>query len=200
MRRLWLFLPLAALALILIIGGYGFQLEDPHRLPSALINKPFPEFSASALEAAEGLMVSREDLLDGPTLVNIWATWCPTCRAEHDLLTAIRKVSPVRIVGVNYKDDPQAAIAWLQQHGNPYDLVITDADGRLGVELGVYGAPETFLLDSAGIVRFKQVGAIDAQAWSQDLAPRLRALGVAAAPLDAHSDASDASVPPRQPG
>lgn len=181
MNRLSLFVPLAVFALILAIGYFGFQLEDPHRLPSALIGKPFPDFAAERLDGEGGGLVRRADLLGSPVLVNVWATWCPTCKAEHDELLRIRaafaahvrNAAPVRIVGINYKDDPAMARRWLAEYGDPYDFNLIDADGALGVELGVYGAPETFLLNAKGDVVFKQVGAIDRLVWQQEFAPRL---------------------------
>ncbi len=173
--RTALFVPLGLFLAIAAIGYYGFQLEDPHRLPSALLGKPFPDFQAGLLEpAAPGqppTTISRDDLLGSALLVNVWATWCPTCRAEHDELTRIRRESGVRIVGVNYKDNAVEARRWLREFGNPYDFNILDADGSLGVELGVYGAPETFLLDAAGIIVYKRVGEITRQVWQEDLAP-----------------------------
>ena len=173
MNRVGLYAPLALFALILAIGYFGFQLEDPHRLPSALIGKPFPDFAAERLDGGEGEVVRRADLLGSPVLVNVWATWCPTCKAEHDELLRIRSQAPVRIIGVNYKDDPAKARRWLAEYGNPYEFNLLDRDGALGVELGVYGAPETFLLNADGNVVFKQVGAIDRSVWQQEFAPRL---------------------------
>ncbi|MXY05196.1 MAG: DsbE family thiol:disulfide interchange protein [Gammaproteobacteria bacterium] len=194
MNRVGLFAPLAVFALILAIGYFGFQLEDPHRLPSALIGKPFPDFAAERLDGEGGDLVRRADLLGSPVLVNVWATWCPTCKAEHDELLRIRAETaaagaPVRIIGVNYKDDPAKARRWLAEYGDPYDFNLIDADGALGVELGVYGAPETFLLNAKGDVVFKQVGAIDGQLWQQEIAPRLSTMGVPVAYGEARSDA-----------
>ena len=174
--------PLAIFAAVLAIGYIGFQLEDPHRLPSALIGKPFPDFTAARLDGEGTELVHRTDLLGSPALVNVWATWCPTCKAEHDELLRIRAAAPrLRIIGVNYKDDPAKARVWLRDYGDPYEFNLLDLDGALGVELGVYGAPETFLLNSAGEVVFKQVGAITGAIWKQELAPRLAAMGIDAA-------------------
>ena len=177
LSRAGLFAPLGIFLLILLTGYYGFQLDDPHRLPSALLGKPFPEFQAGLLEPSEGappdLQVGRDELLGEALLVNVWATWCPTCRAEHDELTRIGAETGLRIVGVNYKDDPDEARRWLREFGNPYDFNMLDRDGSLGVELGVYGAPETFLLDAAGTIVYKRVGAITRQVWLDELAPRI---------------------------
>ena len=190
-----LFAPLAIFGVVLLLGYIGFQLEDPHRLPSALIGKPFPDFRAQRLAGGDGTPVSREVLLGSPTLVNIWATWCPTCKAEHEELLRIRARAPVRIIGVNYKDDPAKARRWLRDYGDPYEFNLVDLDGALGVELGVYGAPETFLLNAAGEVVFKQVGAVTEAVWRRELAPRLAALGVAVrtAPRDGQPETSTAT-------
>lgn len=172
MSRASLFIPAGVFLLIVGVGYVGFSLNDPHELPSALLGKPFPEFEAPLLHEPERT-VERADLLGEPVLVNVWATWCPTCAAEHDELIRIRESTGLRIVGVNYKDDPAKAVRWLEAYGNPYDLVIQDPDGSLGVELGVYGAPESFLLDSGGTIVYKRVGDINPRIWRDELRPRL---------------------------
>ena len=175
MSRASLFVPLGLFLLIVGVGFVGFSLNDPHKLPSALIGKPFPEFSAPRLGASDQLL-GRADLLGEPVLVNIWATWCPTCMAEHGELLRIGAETGIRIVGVNYKDDPVKALDWLVRFGDPYDFVIEDRDGSLGVELGVYGAPETFLLDADGTVVHKHVGDINPRVWRDAFAPRVAEL------------------------
>jgi cytochrome c biogenesis protein CcmG/thiol:disulfide interchange protein DsbE len=177
MTRAQLFLPLILFLLIGGVGYVGFSLDDRHQLPSALLNKPFPEFDAVSLLNTER-RVSKDDLLGQPTLVNVWATWCPTCKSEHNELLRIAAATNVRLVGVNYKDDSDQARNWLAQFGNPYELVIVDATGALGVELGVYGAPETFLLDRSGQVVYKRVGDVNPRIWRDELQPRFAALGV----------------------
>ena len=177
MSRASVFVPLGIFALIVVLGYLGFRLEDPHRLPSALLEKPFPEFSATVL-GDPGRTVSRADLVGAPVLVTVWATWCPTCRAEHEELMRIDALTDLRLVGVNYKDDTGKALRWLAEFGNPYEVVLEDADGRLGVELGVYGAPESFLLDSAGRIVYKRVGEINHRVWRSEIAPILAQLEV----------------------
>jgi cytochrome c biogenesis protein CcmG/thiol:disulfide interchange protein DsbE len=176
-NRASLFVPLGIFALIVLLGYLGFRLEDPHRLPSALLDKPFPEFNATVLGAPER-QVTREDLLGAPVLVNVWATWCPTCKAEHDELMRIDELTDLRIVGVNYKDDAAKAMRWLAVYGDPYEFVLEDADGLLGVELGVYGAPESFLLDATGRIVYKRVGEINPRVWRDEIAPLLDVLEV----------------------
>ena len=177
MNRASLFVPLLIFTIILVAGYVGFTLEDRHQLPSALLKKPFPDFSAQNLHDP-GATIQRQDLIGRPTLVNVWATWCPTCKAEHEQLMQIAATTDVQMVGINYKDIPAKARRWLASYGDPYDLSILDEDGRLCVELGVYGAPETFLLDAAGTIIYKRVGEVNPRIWRQELAPRLAAMGI----------------------
>jgi len=170
MSRASLFVPVGVFLVVIGVGYVGFSLNDPHELPSALLGKPFPEFQAPLL-AEPDRTVARDDLLGQPVLVNVWATWCPTCKAEHDELLRIRRNTGLRIVGVNYKDDAAKARRWLQAYGNPYDMVIQDPDGSLGVELGVYGAPESFLLNADGVILYKRVGDINPRIWRDELGP-----------------------------
>ncbi len=174
MRRLRLFVPLLVFVIIVGVGYAGFKLNDPRELPSALLDRPFPEFSASLLGGAG--TVSRDALLGSPVLVNVWATWCPTCRAEHDELMRIRAETGLRLVGVNYKDDPVKALRWLADFGDPYEFTLQDADGSLGVELGVYGAPESFLLDARGVIVYKRVGEVNERVWKEEILPALERL------------------------
>ena len=167
-------LPLAVFAALAAILFAGFSLRDPHLLPSALLGKPFPDFDLPLL--ADARRVGRDDLVGAPRLVNVWATWCPTCLAEHGELLRIRMETGLSIVGINYKDDSAEAIAWLNRYGDPYDFNIVDSNGDLGVELGVYGAPETFLVDADGVVRHKHVGAVTATVWRDRFAPALHNL------------------------
>jgi cytochrome c biogenesis protein CcmG/thiol:disulfide interchange protein DsbE len=177
MSRASLFVPLGVFVVILTLGYVGFDLGARSELPSALMNRPFPEFNARLLGRQEQ-SISRDDLLGRPTLVNVWATWCPTCLSEHEQLMRIAATTDVQIVGVNYKDRPDQALQWLAQFGNPYRWVLDDRDGLLGIEMGVYGAPETFLLDAQGQVVYKRVGDINPRIWRSELAPRLLELGV----------------------
>ncbi len=176
MRHLIYILPLAIfLGLgVLLFSGLG---KDPSHLPSALIDKPFPAFSLPDLHE-EGRMLDASIVQGQPTLVNVWATWCAACRVEHPELMRIAQEEGVPIVGINYKDDSEEARAWLQRYKNPYRHVIVDRHGRLGLDLGVYGAPETYVVDAQGIVRFRHVGVVDQKVWQEKLAPLL---GVGAA-------------------
>ena len=171
MMRARLFVPLVVFAVLLGFLYKGFSLEDPHVLPSPMIGKPFPSFSLSALDGGAPL---TEALLRGRvTLVNVWATWCPTCKAEHAELMRIREGGDVAILGVVYKDDAEAARGWLARYGNPYVANAMDSDGRLAIDLGVYGAPESFLVDASGIVVYKRVGDVNRRIWDEEIAPLL---------------------------
>jgi cytochrome c biogenesis protein CcmG/thiol:disulfide interchange protein DsbE len=168
MKRLMLLLPLALFLSIVVLLYRGLFL-DPARLPSALIGKPFPSFALPSLDETPRVL-TRDDLKGQPALVNVWATWCSSCRQEHPVLTKLANQGVV-IYGVNYKDDREAAQHWLRTLHNPYRLNIEDAAGTLGLDLGVYGAPETFFIDAQGVIRDKYVGVIDQRIWEEELAP-----------------------------
>ena len=173
MSRARLFAPLVAFATLAVVLYLGFSLRDPHLLPSALLDQPFPSFDLPVLGVANR-RATQADLTGEVRLVNVWATWCPTCLAEHDELKRIRETG-LSVVGINYKDDSADAVAWLARHGDPYAFSMVDADGDLGVDLGVYGAPETFLLDADGVIRYKHVGAVDERIWRDEIAPAVEA-------------------------
>lgn len=167
MKRLLLLLPLAIFLGMAVILYRGLFI-DPSELPSALIGKPLPAFSLPAVQSGQTL--TEADLKGKPALVNVWATWCVACRVEHPMLNKLLKQG-VTIYGINYKDDNAAAQKWLVEFHDPYQLNINDARGTLGLDLGVYGAPETFLIDKHGIIRHKFVGVIDERVWREQLAP-----------------------------
>jgi cytochrome c biogenesis protein CcmG/thiol:disulfide interchange protein DsbE len=172
MRRWMLLAPLVlflAMAALLYRGLY----LDPSELPSALIGKPFPAFSLPAVQ--DGKPLTRNDLLGKPALVNVWGTWCVACRVEHPVLTKLAEQGVV-IYGVNYKDVNADAVKWLSEFHDPYQLNINDEAGSLGLNLGVYGAPETFLIDARGVIRYKHVGVIDQTVWREKLAAQYQAL------------------------
>ena len=173
MSRVRLFTPLAGFAALAVVLYLGFSLRDPHLLPSALLDQPFPAFELPVLGRTD--RATQAALRGEVRLVNVWATWCPTCLAEHDQLKRIRQTG-LSVVGINYKDDSADAIAWLVRHGDPYAFSVVDADGDLGVDLGVYGAPETFLLDADGVIRYKHVGAVDEAIWRDEIAPTIEAI------------------------
>lgn len=168
--RLKLFLPLIFCALIAIpfVVVLRDKNYDPQALPSALLDKPVPAFSLKRLGSDEFL--TEAHLKGEPALLNVWATWCPSCRAEHPFLVKLAQQG-VAIYGLDYKDDSVAAQKWLDELGNPYRFNIVDSEGTLGLDLGVYGAPETYLVDAQGIVRAKHVGVVDERVWTETLQP-----------------------------
>lgn len=174
LRPLWVVWPLVAfMALaVLLYTGLG---RNPHILPSALAGKPVPAFSLPSLTGDQ--TVTERALTGKWRLLNVWATWCPTCQIEHPFLMALASRG-VPIVGVDYKDDPNRARAYLADNGNPYTRVLVDRDGGFGLDLGVYGAPETFLINPRGQVVLRQVGNLDQQAWTQRFQPILKKAGV----------------------
>lgn len=160
-------------AVLAVLFWRGLSL-DPNAMPSALLNKPIPEFSLPSLENPEKLL-SREIFIDKVSLLNVWATWCPTCYAEHAYLVTLAEQG-VPIFGVNYKDDVPAAQQWLQELHNPYIINILDEDGRFGLDLGVFGAPETYVIDKQGIIRYKHIGVVDEKVWTEKLEPLMKSL------------------------
>jgi cytochrome c biogenesis protein CcmG/thiol:disulfide interchange protein DsbE len=181
-----LFVPLGTFVVLAVLLYAGFFLNDPHDLPSALLGKPFPAFDLPALDETPETpqRYTAESLAGRVVLVNVWATWCPTCRAEHDELLRIARESDLPIIGINYKDDPVKARMWLARYGNPYQFNIVDQDGQLGVDLGVYGAPESFLVDADGTIVYKRVGEVNRRIWERELQPRIAALVDAGGPRD----------------
>jgi cytochrome c biogenesis protein CcmG/thiol:disulfide interchange protein DsbE len=181
MNRVWRILPVAlfsALAALFLIGLYG---RPPSTIPSALIGKPAPAFALPAiaeLQASDGKPVPGLALADlkgrGVTVVNVFASWCVPCRDEHPQLLALSR-SGVRLVGRNYKDDPENARRFLGSLGNPYSAVGSDASGRTAVEWGVYGVPESFVVDGEGIIRFKQIGPISPEQLASVVLPQIEA-------------------------
>jgi cytochrome c biogenesis protein CcmG/thiol:disulfide interchange protein DsbE len=149
--------------------------EDPSQLPSPLLNKPFPTFAAYTLLDSHKLIDQRQ-FLGHITLLNIWASWCISCHVEHDTLMTISRSGIVDLAGLNYKDQRDAAIQWLKKAGNPYSQIIYDPEGKIALNLGVYGTPETFLIDPKGIIRYKYVGPITSEVWLQDVMPQIQQL------------------------
>lgn len=168
--RLKLFLPLIFVALVaipfvVVLRDKGY---DPQALPSALIDKPMPEFSLPKLGSDE--MLTPANLKGEPALLNVWATWCPSCRVEFPYLVKLAQQG-VAIYGLDYKDDPTEALKWIEELGDPFRFNIVDKEGTLGLDLGVYGAPETYLIDANGTIRAKHVGVVDERVWQEKLLP-----------------------------
>lgn len=173
MARLKLFVPLAIFLGLAALLWKGLSL-DPTAMPSALKDKAFPSFDLPILKD-EQIRKTQSDLKGQVTLVNVWATWCVVCRVEHPYLLQLAEQG-VRIVGVNYKDQPAAARQWLADLKDPYAFSVMDRDGRLGLDLGVFGAPESYLVDAQGVIRHKHVGVVDDKVWQKDFMPIIRAI------------------------
>jgi cytochrome c biogenesis protein CcmG, thiol:disulfide interchange protein DsbE len=171
-RRLLPLLAFAALAVLLFAGVRMNAGRDNSAIPSPLLGKPTPAFSLPVL-GEPARRIGNADLLGRPYLLNVWGSWCPTCRYEHAHIAALARSGKVRVVGYNYKDAPDDAQAWLRQFGNPYELVVADEDGRAALDWGIYGAPETFLVDARGIVRWKYVGPLTPEVVRDDIIPTL---------------------------
>lgn len=165
--RLKLFLPLILFTMLAITLFRGLGL-DPSAMPSALIDRPLPAFSLPGL-GRDGLL-SRIDVIGQAALLNVWATWCVSCRVEHPYLKQLAEQG-IPIFGVNYKDNDAEARRWLEELGDPYILNIADREGTLGLDMGVYGAPETYLLDASGVVRYRHAGVVDEKVWQTVLEP-----------------------------
>lgn len=174
MRKLLYVLPVAVFLGLVAFFWRGLSL-DPSKVPSPLVGKPVPVFALPPLsDAKPGL--ATEDLKGRVTLVNFFASWCVPCRAEHPLLMDLAKRSDLEIVAINYKDKPEDALRWLAALGDPYKRIGVDADGRASIDWGVYGVPESYLVDRAGVIRFKQVGPFTQKDIARSLLPLLSEL------------------------
>ncbi|NCW73103.1 MAG: DsbE family thiol:disulfide interchange protein [Gammaproteobacteria bacterium] len=171
MNRLMVWLPLGVFAILVGFFFKGLTL-DPTEQPSALIGQPVPAFELPDLNT--GQLLSRDMLPKEPFLLNVWASWCITCQVEHPYLTKLSEQMPV--VGLNYKDTETAAKNWLQKLGDPYALQIFDPTGRLGLDLGVAGAPETFLVDANGVIQLRIQGEVNDRVFAQKIQPMLETI------------------------
>lgn len=168
MKRLQLFIPLIVFVFLSALLYWGMS-RNPDELPSVLIGKPLPEFALSSLHNPAERVTKTQVVTGKPFILNVWASWCPTCKDEHPFLNKLSSKG-VKIVGINYKDDPDAATAILAQLSDPYSVNLLDPDGKFGIDLGVYGAPESFIVDANGVIVDKVVGAINEQIWQQQVA------------------------------
>jgi len=166
--------PLFIFLLLAGFLGYGLKL-NPRELPSVLIDKPAPQFRLAQLSAPDAV-IANADMRGQVWLLNVWASWCVACRQEHPVLNAFSRQKVVPLIGLNYKDGTDDAKAWLREHGNPYDTSLVDADGRVGIDFGVYGVPETFLIDQAGVIRYKHIGPVTPEAVRDVLLPKIAEL------------------------
>lgn len=171
MRYILPFVVFLALAVFLYIG-LGL---NPHEVPSPLINKPAPAFVLPQLhEPAK--QFSTQDMQGKVWLLNVWASWCVTCKEEHPILMGLARQNIVPIMGLDYKDERAAGEAWLRNGGDPYTLSMSDTEGRIGIDYGVYGVPETYLIDKQGVIRYKQIGAVTPKALKENILPLIAEL------------------------
>ena len=168
-------IPLIIFAILLGFLAVGLGLK-PREVPSPLINKPAPAFSLPLLDAPQQ-MLSANDLRGKVWILNVWASWCVACRIEHPLLVDFAKTATVPIYGLNYKDKREDALRWLANFGNPYTRSLSDTEGLVGIDFGVYGVPETFVIDQQGVIRFKHIGPVTPEVLRDDILPLLRKLG-----------------------
>jgi cytochrome c biogenesis protein CcmG/thiol:disulfide interchange protein DsbE len=175
MKRAALFLvPLAAFIVLAVFLMRGLWL-NPREVPSPLIGKPAPAFERPKLAAMEQAFSSK-DMLGRVWMLNVWASWCVECRIEHPLLNELASRKVVPIIGIDYKDEPAAGRKWLEAMGNPYHDVAVDQDGRVGLDYGVYGVPETFIIDKQGVIRYKNIGPVTPEALEKTILPLIREL------------------------
>jgi cytochrome c biogenesis protein CcmG, thiol:disulfide interchange protein DsbE len=177
MRLLKFFIPLALFIGLAVFLGLGLN-KDPREIPSPLIGKPAPVFSLPLLEVSAsdgqtGKPWTPAEMTGKVWLLNVWGSWCAGCLTEHPLLSEIVKIpSNPQLVGIAWKDEPSASAKWLNKNGNPYKHVLIDRAGKVAIDYGVYGAPETFLIDKKGVVRAKHIGPLTQEAWETRLKPQ----------------------------
>ncbi len=178
MTRTGRLLPFAAFLVLIALLGFGIWWSTwhlPREVPTPLLNKPAPAFSLPRLDAPQQRL-TKADMLGQPYLINVFASWCFACGEEHPVLMAYASRLGVPLIGYDYKDKPADAKAWLARHGSPYHIVVTDQSGRTAINFGVYGAPETYLIDARGIIRYKHIGPLTPKVVSNVLEPRIAAL------------------------
>lgn len=170
-------LPVIIFLALGILLAAGLKIADKKtELPSPLVGREMPRFTLPVL-GQEEVIVNSDELLGEPMLINFWASWCVTCRVEHPVIEQLAEMDALRIVGLNFRDESADALAWLQQFGNPYSLIIQDYDGRTSIDFGVYAAPESFLVDENGVIVFKQLGALTPQVIEDEILPRIARQG-----------------------
>lgn len=167
-------IPLILFAVLVGFLAVGLRL-DPHEVPSPLVNKAAPAFKVAQLEQPE-LQFSPEDLKGKVWLLNVWASWCVACRQEHPVLMDFARAQVAPLIGLDYKDQRKDALGVLKRSGNPYDITAFDADGRVGIDYGVYGVPESYVIDKAGVIRYKHIGPITTEALQKTIIPLINEL------------------------
>ncbi|MBB4286301.1 DsbE family thiol:disulfide interchange protein [Roseospira goensis] len=174
-RKLVYFLPLLVVAVLLGFFIVGLQ-RDPRELPSVLLDQPVPEFALPGLPGREPPLTEKADLQGEVVLLNFFGSWCAACLQEHPVLQRIQDEGLVPVHGIAFKDQPDDTLRWLKRHGDPYDRIGYDTTNRIAIEFGITGAPETFVIDKAGVIRHKQIGPITDRIWAETLRPLIEDL------------------------
>ncbi|MFI3245764.1 MAG: DsbE family thiol:disulfide interchange protein [Ferrimonas sp.] len=185
MKRALLFVPLLIFVTLSIFLFKGLYL-NPSALESVLVGKPLPEFELPQL-ANEQRLITQQDFAGEPYLINVWATWCPSCKYEHPFLNKLSAAGEIPIFGINYRDERELALRYLQQSGDPYTFSVFDQQGTLAFDMGVYGAPETFVVDHNGIVRKRFAGVLEPKVWEQEFMPLIEQIRLEASHQGASS-------------
>jgi len=170
-RPLWMVAAFVALVTLLAVG---LRL-NPREVPSPLIGKPAPAFELPLLQQPDKRF-SQKDMLGQVWIMNVWASWCPPCLVEHPVVTQLARSGMAPVVGLNYKDARDEALPWLRRNGDPYQLIVADVDGRIGIDYGVYGVPETYVIDRQGVIRFKHIGPLTADVVQKRVEPLVKEL------------------------
>jgi cytochrome c biogenesis protein CcmG/thiol:disulfide interchange protein DsbE len=174
MTKMRFFIPLVAFLILAAFLGIGLKL-DPREVPSPLINKSAPAFALPRLDRPD-LQIAKSDMQGKVWLLNVWASWCVSCRDEHPVLLDLAKTGVVPVIGLNYKDERIDGMRWLSQFGNPYQMSAFDHEGQVGIDYGVYGVPETFVIDKQGTIRYKQIGVLTEQNLRDKILPLVKKL------------------------
>jgi cytochrome c biogenesis protein CcmG/thiol:disulfide interchange protein DsbE len=166
-------LPVILFLLLGVLLAVGLKIADHKEdLPSPLVGREMPKFTLPLL-GQEETIIDSDDLLGEPMLINFWASWCVTCRVEHPVINQLAETGAIRVIGLNFRDETDDALAWLRQFGNPYTMTIQDYSGRTSIDFGVYAAPESFLVDEKGVIVYKQLGAMTPEVIEKEILPRI---------------------------
>jgi cytochrome c biogenesis protein CcmG/thiol:disulfide interchange protein DsbE len=173
-KYIWYALPLLSFVGLLWLFKVGLK-NDPHNIPTPFVGKKAPDFILPQLSNNKETF-SPAQMQGKVWMLNVWASWCESCRQEHSTLLELARTHSTPMVGLDYKDDPQDGLSWITSYGNPYDLIAVDRDGHVGIDYGVYGVPETYVIDQQGIIRDKETGPISEQIWTEKLWPLIQKL------------------------
>jgi cytochrome c biogenesis protein CcmG/thiol:disulfide interchange protein DsbE len=168
-------IPLVVFIVLVVFLAIGLT-RNPREIPSPLVGKPAPQFEAPRLQPVGAPAFTMKEMQGQVWLLNVWASWCVACRVEHPVLMDLARKGGVTLIGLDYKDQPADAVKWLQRFGDPYKFSATDVDGRIGIDFGVYGVPETFVIDKAGLIRYKHIGPVSQEDLDKKILPMIKQL------------------------